>query len=96
MTIPEQKASPADDNDRGKPATTIIINTRPHEWTERSISFEQVLALTYPNQPVAANEEARVEFSRGVHGNGQGSLRPGQSVPVKKGMVFDAYVTVRS
>jgi hypothetical protein len=81
---------------RGKPATTIYINTREFEWTEKRISFEQVYALAYPNEPLNDGDIVRVEYSRGHNGGGAGALHPGESVNVKHGMVFDVYVTVRS
>ena len=30
---------------------TIIVNTRPFVWTEKKITFEQVLGLAFPGQP---------------------------------------------
>jgi hypothetical protein len=72
---------------------TIIINTRAVVWNEKKISFEQVLELAFPGQgydPAATS----VEFSRG-HGPDK-SLRQGESVNVKEGMVFDAEPAVRS
>lgn len=72
---------------------TIIINTRPFVWTEKKITFEQVLGLAFPGQPYDAAATS-VEFSRG-HGPDH-SLRQGDSVNVKEGMVFDAEPAVRS
>lgn len=72
---------------------TIIINTRPFVWNEKKITFEQVLGLAFPGQdydPAATS----VEYSRG-HGPDH-SLRQGESVNVKEGMVFDAEPAVRS
>jgi hypothetical protein len=72
---------------------TIIINTRPFVWTEKKITFEQVLGLAFPGQdydPAATS----VEYSRGP--SADHSLRQGASVNVKEGMVFDAEPAVRS
>jgi len=80
----------------GKPATTIYVNTREFVWDEKTISFEQVYALAFPNEPLNEGDVVRVEFARGHNGGGAGALRPGQIVNVKKDMVFDVYVTVRS
>lgn len=74
-------------------AATIIVNTRQLVWNEKKITFEQVLELAFPGQnydPAATS----VEYSRG-HGPDH-SLRQGQSVNVKEGMVFDAEPAVRS
>lgn len=81
---------------RGKPAVTIYVNTRELAWVEKEISYEQVYALAFPNDPLNDGDVARIEYSRGHNGGGAGALQPGKSVRVKKGMVFDVYVTVRS
>lgn len=80
----------------GRPAVTIFINTRPFEWAEKEISYEEVYDLAYPNEPLNDGDVARIEYSRGRNGGGAGTLRIGESVDVKRNMVFDVYVTVRS
>ena len=32
-------------------SVTIIVNTKPHEWAQKEISFEQVVELAFPGQP---------------------------------------------
>ncbi|MFJ4099835.1 multiubiquitin domain-containing protein [Amycolatopsis japonica] len=90
--------SPNDDNrsGHGKPAVTIFVNTREFQWEEKEISYDQVYNLAFPNQPLNDGDVARIEYSRGHNGGGAGSLQPGGTVHVKKNMVFDVYVTVRS
>lgn len=72
---------------------TIIVNTRPQPWADKKIAFEQVIELAFPGQ---AYDPAgtTVEYSRG-HGPDQ-ALRPGKSVEVKDGMVFDVEPANRS
>jgi hypothetical protein len=77
---------------RGK-TVTIIVNTKPHVWAEDKISFEQVVELALPGQPYEP-EGTTVEYSRG-HGKDH-SLRPGGSVEVKDGMIFDVERANRS
>jgi len=72
---------------------TIIVNTKRHEWPEKKISFEEVVELAFPGQPYDP-AGTTVEYSRG-HGRDH-SLRPGQSVEVKDGMIFDVEPAVRS
>lgn len=82
-----------DANGHKAKTATIIVNTRPHEWAEKKITFEQVVDLAFPGQnydPAGTT----VEFTRG-HGADK-SLRPGESVSVKDGMVFDVELTNRS
>lgn len=81
---------------RGKSQATIFVNTREFDWVEKEISYEQVYALAYPDEPLNEGDVVRVEYSRGHNGSGAGALQPGGAVKVKKGMVFDVYVTVRS
>lgn len=72
---------------------TITINTRNFVWNEKKITFEQVLGLAFPgnNYDPAATS---VEYSRG-HGPDH-SLRQGESVTVKEGVIFDVEPAVRS
>ena len=72
---------------------TIIVNTRPHPWDEEKITFEQVVELAFPGQPFDP-AGTTVEYSRG-HGPDH-ALRPGKSVAVKDGMVFDVEPANRS
>lgn len=80
----------------GKPAVTIFINTRPFEWVEKQISYEQVYDLAYPTEPLNDGDVVRIEYSRGRSGSSAGALHTGEFVRVKANMVFDVYVTVRS
>lgn len=80
----------------GKKPLTIFVNTRTFEWAEKEITYEQAYALAYPDQPLGEGDTATIEYSRGPHGNGGGSLTAGRSVHVKDGMVFDVYRTTRS
>lgn len=72
---------------------TITVNTRQFPWTEKKISFEQVVELAFPGQPYDPMGTL-VEYSTG-HGQNH-SLRPSQSVEVKDGMVFDVEPANRS
>lgn len=72
---------------------TITVNTKQHEWTEKKISFEQVVELAFPGQPYDP-AGTLVEYSRG-HGPDH-ALRPGKDVQVKDGMVFDVEPANRS
>lgn len=83
------------EENHGPRPVTIIINTRPHPWDSKEITFEQVVQLAYPGEPVN-DQDFTVQYSRGPAGHGSGSLTPGHSVEVKNGMVFDAYRTSRS
>lgn len=74
----------------------IFVNARPFEVPDDTVTFEQVVALAFPGRPQAPDEEYVVTYTRAQHGNGSGSLTPGQSVRVKKGTSFAAQFTTRS
>ena len=75
----------------------LIVNTRPHPWAEKTISYEQVIELAYPGQPVnPAEEEVTVRYSRGQDDALEGSLTATHNMKVKNKMVFDVYRTARS
>ena len=77
-------------------AVSIIINARRHTWAKKEISFEEVVELAYPGQPLTDADTVTVRYTRGHGGHGAGTLTAGHSVPVKEGMVFDAVRTSRS
>ncbi|WP_037602040.1 multiubiquitin domain-containing protein [Streptacidiphilus rugosus] len=83
-------------SDHEHPSVAIIVNARPHTWSERAITFEQVVELAYPGQPPTDQDTYTVRYSRGQDGHGSGSLTAGHSVIVKNGMVFDVLRTSRS
>ncbi|MCU1412981.1 MAG: hypothetical protein JWN80_321 [Microbacteriaceae bacterium] len=76
-----------------KRIVTIVVNTRSHEWPEKTITFEQIVELAAPGQPYDP-ALTLVEYSKG-HGEDH-SLKAGQSVEVKDGMVFDVEPANRS
>lgn len=81
--------------DEFKPIT-IIVNGRPKEWTERKISYEQVVKLAFPN---AVENEATVytvTYTNGPKQNEEGSMVIGDVVFVKNQMVFNVTATNRS
>lgn len=77
----------------GATTVMIVVNTRQVPWTERKITFEQVVELAFPGQPYDP-QGTLVEYSRG-HGPDH-SLRAGHDVEVKDGMIFDVEPANRS
>lgn len=76
--------------------TTIIVNGREKQVEQECISFEEVVNLAYDNNPPhGENVVITVTYSRGEHGK-QGTLLPGESVKVKRGMIFNVTATDRS
>jgi hypothetical protein len=86
-----------DKPDKPKAETTIIINAQEKTTTEKELTFEAVVSLAYDgNPPTGENWEFTVTYQRGHSNKPQGSLRPGESVKVKEGMVFDVRATDKS
>ncbi len=86
------------ENEKAQAKTLIIIvNGRQTEVAQKEISFEEVVNLAFDNHaPTGDNIVLTVTFSRGDEGRKEGSLLPGASVKVKKGMVFDVTATDKS
>lgn len=76
---------------------TIIVDGTPHQWSDKNISYEQVVNLAYDNSPpTGPNVLITVGYHRGQGNKPEGDLSPGESVKVKDRMVFDVTATDRS
>lgn len=75
---------------------TIIVRGRPRMVSDRTISFEQVVALAYNPVRTEPFIVYTVSYSRGPKANREGDLFPGQSIKIKKGMVFCVTETDKS
>lgn len=74
----------------------VVVNGRPKVITTDEVTFEQLLALAFDPVPDGPNWVFTVTYRRG-HGNKpEGSLLPGDSVKVKKGMIFNVTATDKS
>jgi Multiubiquitin len=65
-----------------KKTVTIIVDGTPHEVPRGDISYAQVVALAYPENPQGT---FAIIYTRGKH---EGVLPPGASVEVKEEMEF--------
>ena len=70
----------------------IIINAQPYQVPKGSISFLDVVRLSFGVTGDAANAYT-VTYERGHDDQHSGILAAGGSVKVKKGMVFNATAT---
>lgn len=74
----------------------IVVNGRSKTWSEKEISYSDLVNLAYSNKPPTGDMVViTVTYSKGEDRQ-QGSLLPGDSVKVKDGMIFDVTGTVRS
>jgi len=80
-----------------KHEVTIIIDGTQHQWSEKEISYDQVVSLAYNGNPPTGDQvQITVGYHRGHGDKPEGDLEPGQSVKVKDSMVFDVTATNRS
>lgn len=84
------------EKEQGPKPVTIIINSRAATWNDKKITFEELVALAYPGQPLTEGDSVTVRYSRGHDGHGSGTLTAGETVTLKDRMVFDAVRTSRS
>ena len=83
------------ENEKKKPVTIIVEGT-PHEWTEKEITYEEVVTLEVPDYPNHPEITYSVKYKNG-HGNKpEGILAPGASIKVKNRMIFNVSETGQS
>lgn len=75
---------------------TIVVNAREKVWTEKEISFAQVVGLAFPNPPPGENIVYTVTYRKGEGHKPEGTLTDGESVRVKDGMIFNVTATDKS
>lgn len=85
-----------ENNSNSKKVYNIIVNAREFEWSEKEITFDQVVELAFGSVSTNPNTIYTVTFKRG-HGNKpEGSMVKGDSIKVKEGMIFNATQTNKS
>ncbi len=76
-----------------KKSHTIVVNGRRREWDEDDISFEQLVPLAFPTPAPGGNVEYTISYRRAQGHKPEGTLKAGESVKVKEGMIFDVTAT---
>jgi hypothetical protein len=76
--------------------TEIVVNGQKKEFAGEEISYRQVVELAFENPWGNPNVIYTVTYTRGHDDKPQGTLVDGQSVKVKKGMVFNVTRTDKS
>lgn len=74
--------------------STVIVNGRPREVTAKTVSYEEIVKLAFPDEPSNQDIDFTVAYAN-PHGK-DGTLVAGQGVHVKEGMVFNVTKTNRS
>jgi hypothetical protein len=93
---PEQPGHGGGDDHGHDHQVTIIVNAREKKWTEKGISFEQVVKLAFPTSPPGENIVYTVTYRNGEGHKPEGTLTEGESVKVKDGMIFNVTATDKS
>src|SRR3546814_4196644 len=82
---------------RSRPWTVhILVNAREHVVGPGTISFEELVALAFPQPPTGPQVCFTVSYRKGPPPRPEGSLLPGQSVHVIEGMTFHVTATDKS
>lgn len=74
----------------------IIVNAREKVWSEKTISFNQVVILAFGSYDNNPNKGYTVTYSRGREPKPEGTMVKGSVVNVKHKMVFDVTATDKS
>ncbi|MDO4161176.1 MAG: multiubiquitin domain-containing protein [Prevotellaceae bacterium] len=69
----------------------VIVNGRPHDYSEKTITYDQVVRMAYPDDPAGKEMGYTVSYSNGPIENPEGPMTKGSTVIVKHNMKF--YVT---
>ncbi len=75
---------------------SLIVNGRPKPWTEKTITFEQVVVLAFGTYDPNPDKIYTVTYDRGPHENPEGSMVKGDKVFVKDKMIFNVTATDKS
>ncbi len=74
----------------------IIVNGTQEVWSEKKISFRELVDLAFPAAPANPDTVYTVTYAKGPEDNLKGSLVDGRDVRVKEGMVFNVTQTNKS
>lgn len=75
---------------------TLIINATPKLWQQKTISYEQIVALAFGQFLNNGQMEYTVTYSKGPKQNPKGTMDVGSMVKVKNEMQFNATATDKS
>ena len=73
---------------------TVVVNGRPREVTDKTVSYEEIVRRAFPDDPSNQDIDFTVAYAN-PHGK-DGELVSGQEVHVAEGMVFNVTKTNRS
>ena len=77
-------------------STKVIINGREKVVTDKQFTFKELIYLTFANTPQGPNVCFTVTYRNGPRKNPEGTMVEGDTVKIKKGMVFNVTATDKS
>ncbi|MEW5425136.1 multiubiquitin domain-containing protein [Amorphus sp. 3PC139-8] len=84
-------------HDKGRDKTfTIIVNGREKTVTARQLSVDDLVKLAFENPPTGEFICFTITYRRGQGNKPEGTLEEGETVKVKKGMIFNVTATDKS
>lgn len=75
---------------------TVYINGEQKQVSSKKLEFDEIVKLAYPTPPSGDNILYTISYEDGPPSNSQGSLKAGESVRIKTGMVFNVTATDKS
>lgn len=75
---------------------TIVVNGREKIVAGKELSFAQLVALAFDTPPTGENIVFTITYRRGHGDKPEGSLVEGETVKIKKGMIFNVTATDKS
>lgn len=79
-----------------KKSYKIIVNAQEKVWSEKEISYKEVVTEAFGTYSEDPNVVYTVTYSRGHKPHHEGSLVKGMSVKIKNGMIFNVSQTNKS
>ena len=74
----------------------IIVNGQQKHVKAKSLTFEQLVALAFNPVPTGPNILFTITYECGPRQNPEGTLMPGGTVKIKRGMIFNVTATDKS
>jgi hypothetical protein len=77
-------------------SVNIIVNTISKPWSEKRISYKDVIILAFGSYSEDPRISYTVDYFKGEKDKEEGSITKGDTVKVKEGMIFNVTQTDQS
>ena len=86
----------AEEKRGGEKDFTILVNGRERVVGDRELTFAQIVALAFDVLPTGECIVFTMTYRRGMGNKPEGTLVEGETVTIKKGMIFNVTATDKS